>query len=72
MLLTHDSITKGAIVVYDVTDADTFKKTEQWVSELQKYLPAEIPILIAGNKCDERKFDVDQAIVEKFARSVNS
>jgi GTPase SAR1 family protein len=25
-----------------------------WVTELKNYLPAEIPILIAGNKCDLR------------------
>ena len=42
----------GAIVVYDCTDQDTFKKMNQWVSELKQYLPNEIPIMIAGNKAD--------------------
>ena len=55
-----------------MTDPDTFKKMEEWVAELKKYLPAEIPILIAGNKCDSNNFAVDQAAAEKFARSVNS
>jgi len=42
----------GAVVVYDCTDADTFKKMNQWVSELRQYLPAQVPIMIAGNKAD--------------------
>ena len=62
----------GAIVVYDVTDPDTFKKMEQWVSELKRYLPAEIPILIAGNKSDAGNFAVDQTAAQSYARSVNS
>lgn len=43
---------EGAVVVYDCTDADTFKKMNQWVSELRQYLPQEVPIMIAGNKAD--------------------
>lgn len=42
----------GAVVVYDATDVDSFKKMNQWVTELRNYLPNEIPILIAGNKSD--------------------
>ena len=32
-------IVAGAVVVYDCTDPDTFKKMNQWVSELKQYLP---------------------------------
>ena len=39
-------------MVFDTTDADTFKKMNQWVKELKSYLPNEIPIIIAGNKAD--------------------
>ena len=42
----------GALVVYDITDLDSFDKVNVWVKELRKYLPKETPILIAGNKCD--------------------
>jgi GTPase SAR1 family protein len=48
----YHKINKGAIVVFDTTDADTFKKMNQWVKELKSYLPNEIPIIIAGNKAD--------------------
>ena len=42
----------GALLVYDITDIDSFKKVERWVKELRTYLPAGTPIIIAGNKCD--------------------
>ncbi|TNV76209.1 hypothetical protein FGO68_gene4357 [Halteria grandinella] len=67
---------EGAVVVYDCTDADTFKKMNQWVSELRQYLPQEVPIMIAGNKADlgasssTKKIDDEQA--QTYARSVNS
>ena len=46
------NITIGAIVVYDATEPETFKRMNQWVTELRQYLPAETPIVIAGNKSD--------------------
>jgi GTPase SAR1 family protein len=38
--------------VYDVTDANSYDKVKQWIVELRKFLPLDVPILIAGNKCD--------------------
>ena len=42
----------GALLVYDVTDLDSFEKVKTWYFELRKYIAAEAPIIIAGNKCD--------------------
>jgi Ras-related protein Rab-21 len=42
----------GAILVYDITDRDSFAKVKKWVDELKIYLPDDTPIAIAGNKCD--------------------
>lgn len=42
----------GALVVYDITDVDSFKKVGVWLKELNSYLEPNTPILIAGNKCD--------------------
>ena len=39
------------MIVYDVTDKDSFEKVKKWHTELNKYLPG-APIMIAGNKCD--------------------
>lgn len=63
----------GAIVVYDCTDADTFKKMNQWVAELKQYLPSDIPILIAGNKADLfGSIAIDNDTASAYARSQGS
>jgi len=42
----------GALIVYDITDVDSFNKVAIWINELQKYLDPGTPIAIAGNKSD--------------------
>jgi GTPase SAR1 family protein len=42
----------AALIVYDITDIDSFKKVDIWVNELKKYLEPGTPLAIAGNKCD--------------------
>ena len=64
----HSLICIGAIVVFDTTDAETFKKMGQWVKELKSYLPNEIPIIIAGNKADLGSKAIDDEQVKAFAR----
>ncbi|CDW82186.1 ras family gtpase [Stylonychia lemnae] len=64
---------EGAVVVYDATDLDSFKKMNQWVTELKNYLPAEIPIMIAGNKSDlYNNIAIQQEEAKKYAKSQNS
>lgn len=59
------SITKnvGALIVYDITDLESWAKVNIWVKELQKFLPPETPIIITGNKCDipNRQIPLDEA-----------
>ena len=43
---------QGALIVYDITDLESWSKVNIWVKELQRYLPQETPIIITGNKCD--------------------
>ena len=42
----------GAVLVYDITDRDSYDKVRTWVDELRLFLPKDTPIAIAGNKCD--------------------
>ncbi|KAJ9436565.1 Ras-related protein Rab-21 [Diplonema papillatum] len=42
----------GALLVYDITDADTFEKVKTWVRELRSMVGDDIRICVAGNKCD--------------------
>jgi Ras-related protein Rab-21 len=43
---------KGALLVYDVTIFETFKKVESWVHTLQEVVGKDITFVIAGNKFD--------------------
>lgn len=69
--LSYYRSSKGALIVYDVTDSDSFEKVKKWQNELQKYLPG-APIMIAGNKCDMVNKSVDEAEAVAFARSVGA
>jgi len=63
----------GAILVYDITDEDSFQKVKNWVKELRKMLGNDITLCIAGNKIDmakERNVSVEQA--EEYAASVGA
>eukprot|EP00095_Tigriopus_kingsejongensis_P011810 snap_masked-scaffold71_size417697-processed-gene-3.3 protein:Tk11810 transcript:snap_masked-scaffold71_size417697-processed-gene-3.3-mRNA-1 annotation:"ras-related protein rab-5c" len=43
---------QAAIVVYDITNQDTFTRAKNWVKELQRQARADIVIALAGNKSD--------------------
>ena len=53
---------QAAIVVYDITNSDTFNRAKAWVKELQRQASPNIVIALAGNKADlssKRKVDED-------------
>merc|ERR1712179_469106 len=43
---------QAAIVVYDITNTDTFARAKTWVRELQRQARPDIVIALAGNKSD--------------------
>lgn len=43
---------QAAIIVYDITNPDTFERAKTWVKELQRQASANIVIALAGNKAD--------------------
>jgi small GTP-binding protein len=43
---------QAAIVVYDITNQDTFERAKNWVKELQRQATPGIVIALAGNKLD--------------------
>ncbi|XP_022293695.1 ras-related protein Rab-21-like [Crassostrea virginica] len=63
----------GAILVYDITDEDSFQKVKNWVKELRKMLGNDICLCIAGNKIDlEKDRHVSVAEAEAYAASVGA
>ena len=57
----------GAIIVYDVTNPNSFSNLAKWITEVQKYC-GNIPLLIAGNKVDLAR-SVDAMQAKTFADS---
>jgi len=63
----------GAVLVYDITDEDSFQKVKNWVKELRKMLGQEITLCIVGNKIDrEKDRNVSQAEADEYAKSVGA
>ncbi|KAI9305221.1 GTP-binding protein ypt1, partial [Cunninghamella echinulata] len=42
----------GIIVVYDVTDQDSFNNVKQWLNEIERYAAEGVNKLLVGNKSD--------------------
>jgi len=42
----------GALLVYDITRLDTFKRLDAWLKELKEYVKHECVIVLVGNKSD--------------------
>ncbi len=62
---------KGAILVYDITLSDTFKRVKKWVEELKAFNKDTV-IAIAGNKVDLKKFDIDKDEIDEYCLNENA
>jgi len=63
----------GALLVYDITDVDSFQKVKNWVKELRKMLGKDVVLTIAGNKADlARNRVVSEEEAEAYAASVGA
>ncbi|BGP04000.1 ras-related protein Rab-1A [Rhodotorula toruloides] len=61
----------GIIVVYDVTDADTFSNVKQWLQEIDRYACEGVNKLLVGNKSDlASKKVVEYNVAKEFADQI--
>jgi small GTP-binding protein len=59
----------AAVVVYDITNSDSFARAKSWVKELQRQGSPNIVIALAGNKCDlASKRKVETAEASEYAK----
>ena len=60
----------GIIIVYDVTDPESFNNVKVWLSEIDKFASDNVKKLLVGNKCDRKDRQVDTAATKEFADSI--
>lgn len=66
----HFRGTKGILLVYDITNANSFNQLQYWLNAISKHELLLEEVILVGNKCDfERKtWEVDTWKGEEFAR----
>jgi len=63
----------AAIIVYDVTQEQSFQSVKSWVRELNNHGTQNIILAIAGNKCDlDDRREVQQREAQSYAESMNA
>lgn len=74
MLIGDDSrpLSNGAVLVYDITDADSFERVKNWVKELRQMLGNAVSLVIVGNKIDLEKNRVVPAATAEASVTVNT
>jgi small GTP-binding protein len=64
---------QGVMLVYDVSNRDTFESLKYWMNSIKSTLGDEssIKIVIVGNKIDRQR-EVSKEEAEKFAKGINT
>jgi len=62
----------AAVLVYDVTSADTFTKVKEWVKELRTNVFDDLILIICGNQIDRTARNVDSQEAAEYAKSIGA
>ena len=58
----------GIIVIFDITEEDSFENVKHWLSEIERYATDGVVKMLVGNKCDMvEQRAVERAIAEEVA-----
>ena len=58
----------GALLVYDITNKDSFKHCENWLKEIKENGDKDVTVILVGNKIDlEKERQVSKEDAQKFA-----
>jgi len=60
----------GVVVVYDLTDAESFTGVQKWINEIQNHCE-DVPRVLVGNKVDSPNRVVEKNDAEMYAQQQN-
>lgn len=64
----------GVMLVYDITDIESFNKLGDWLIEVEKHAPNNVYKILVGNKADleeQRQVSFDQGKVSHIISNIN-
>ena len=62
----------GLIIVFDVTDKNSFDNVKKWLDDVEKYSPSNIVKMLVGNKSDlDSRRVVDFHTAKEYADNLN-
>ncbi|KAI7907994.1 ras family-domain-containing protein [Cokeromyces recurvatus] len=63
----------AAMVVFDVTNYNTYEKAKEWIIELKNQASSDIVIVLTGNKIDLQEYlrEVSREEAESYAKALN-
>ena len=62
----------GIIFVYDITHKESFNHVTDWLNEARRYIDANTPLIIVGNKSDRTDRSVEINELERLAKANNT
>eukprot|EP00826_Nyctotherus_ovalis_P040343 TRINITY_DN3971_c0_g1_i6.p1 TRINITY_DN3971_c0_g1~~TRINITY_DN3971_c0_g1_i6.p1 ORF type:complete len:217 (+),score=56.14 TRINITY_DN3971_c0_g1_i6:40-690(+) len=58
----------GALLVFDLSHAESFKHVEEWIQEVKEVASASITLMLVGNKSDIEEREVSTETAQNFAK----
>lgn len=49
----NSNLKKGVLLVYDITDRQSFEALDYWMNEIRQYSDESVEIILIGNKIDQ-------------------
>lgn len=53
MITPYYKAANGFVIVFDLTNENSFVEVRSWIKEVQKYAMPDAKMVLVGNKCDE-------------------
>ena len=60
---------KGAILVFDLSDKESFMNLDFWLKSIKNNSDRELVIFVVGNKCDKENLQVNEEEIREFCEN---